>query len=188
MADIEFMYNVVIVPVWASRNNDNLQLADLGSKFKNSTYEWSVDVVTFKDICNYFTVKPTFDCFSSQQNRKCKRFFSKIPQVDSIGVNFFAQKLNSGDIYWACPDIFKFLSSCKHVKMIVSIPVWKNSNCWPYIVRNKFFHPLIQKFKIIKPTFIPFNGASNIFTGMKKFQTLAVLARSNTNNSVQCPI
>ena len=73
MADIEFMYNVVIVPVWASRNNDNLQLADLGSKFKNSTYEWSVDVVTFKDICNYFTVKPTVDCFSSQQNRKCKR-------------------------------------------------------------------------------------------------------------------
>ena len=40
----EFVNRVNIVPIWAARSDDNLVLADLGSKFINSTDEWSISV------------------------------------------------------------------------------------------------------------------------------------------------
>ena len=64
-------------------------LADLGSKFINLTDEWLIDLATFKMIFNYFRLIPTVDCFASDSNFKCTKFFSKIPQLNTVGVNFF---------------------------------------------------------------------------------------------------
>ena len=44
----EFLNNEYIVPVWEARTDKNLTLADIGSKFINSTDEWSVDNQTLK--------------------------------------------------------------------------------------------------------------------------------------------
>ena len=68
---------VIIIPVWTFRDDENIKLADLGSKFEKSTDEWSIDPQTYIDICNYFQAKPTVDCFATTLNRKCKRFLAK---------------------------------------------------------------------------------------------------------------
>ena len=61
----ESLHKVYIVPIWAARTDENLVLADLGSKFINSTDEWSIDLATFKMIFNYFRLIPTVDCFAT---------------------------------------------------------------------------------------------------------------------------
>ena len=43
----EKMYNVIIYPVWVSRNTDLIQIADDGSRFSTSTDEWSVNDTLF---------------------------------------------------------------------------------------------------------------------------------------------
>ena len=186
---------VIIIPVWTFRDDENIKLADLGSKFEKSTDEWSIDPQTYIDICNYFQAKPTVDCFATTLNRKCKRFFSKIPQEGSLGVNYFTQSLNSDEIYWACPppqfiiDLFKHIVSYPcNITVIIFVPVWKSANFWPYIVKQKVFHPIIQRFKICKPSFVQYNKSKNVFSGMKNFQSLALLTRSAGKFNVHCPI
>ena len=131
---------------------------------------------------------PTVDRFASDKNYKCKRFFSKIPQEGAIGVNFFTQKLYEEEIYWLCPppklviDVFKHIAHFPNVTVIIVIPVWKCSNFWPFIVCGGFFHPMVEKILICDPFFIPNNEASNLFSGKKKFQTLALLTKTNTFN------
>ena len=61
-------HGVVIIPVWAPREDENLVLADLGSKFEKSTDEWSIDSNSYLEICRYFEHKPTIDCFASTKN------------------------------------------------------------------------------------------------------------------------
>ena len=191
----EANHGVVIIPVWAPREDENLVLADLGSKFEKSTDEWSIDSNSYLEICKYFEHKPTIDCFASTKNRKCKRFFSKIPQEGSIGINFFVQQLEINEIYWICPpphliiDVIKLLSSYRcNLTVILFIPLWKNSNFWPFIVKNKIFHPIIKKFKICKPKFTPNNSTQNVFDGVKNFQCLAFLIKTKEENEIVCPI
>ena len=50
-------------------------------------------------IFNYFRLIPTVDCFASDSNFKCTKFFSKIPQLNAVGVNFFMQILISTEVY-----------------------------------------------------------------------------------------
>ena len=188
----EFVNRVNVVLIWAARTDDNLVIADLGSKFINSTDEWSIDFVTFKMISNYFSLIPTIDCFASELNYKCKRYFSKIPQDNSVGVNFFAQTLNSLETYWACLpprliiDFLKHIVQFPNIIVIIFVPVWKCSNYWPYIVKGDFFHPIMKEFQICDPVFEPNNVASNLFKGRKKFQSLALLARPGEHNRVKC--
>ncbi len=82
----EFQYNIKIIPIWSPRTSIQIQLAVLGSKFSSSTDEWSIDKISYDAILNYFNVVPTVDCFSSNSNSKCLKFFSKIPQVGTAGI------------------------------------------------------------------------------------------------------
>ena len=121
-----------------------------------------------------------------------QEIFSKIPQDNSVGVNFFAQTLNSLEIYWACPpprlkiDFFKNIIQFPNIILIIFVPMRKFSNYWSYIVKGDFFHPILEKYKICDPVFEPNNVASNLFRGRKKFQSLALLARPGVHNRVKC--
>ena len=96
----EQQYNVIIYPVWMSRNSELIKMADDGSRFSSSTDEWSVNEYAYKQIVKYFQIVPSLDCFSSVANNMCKHFYSKVPQSGSRGVNFFCQKLSPLDILW----------------------------------------------------------------------------------------
>ena len=88
---LEKSLSVRIVPVWTSRSHPRIVLADLGSKSGKDTEEYGLsdDIILY--ICDYFKVKPEIDGFAIEINKKFDIYFSKYPQSNSAGVNFFAQ-------------------------------------------------------------------------------------------------
>ena len=176
----EHKFQVRIYPVWISRNERTNQLADEGSRFSTSTDEWSVDDFLFNKICRHFQIEPSVDCFSSRDNSKCTKFFSKVPQTDSTGVNFFAQTLFTSEIFWICPPVkliihvLKHLSSCPHVPGILIVPLWKSADFFTHIFQGSHLHQIISEVYAIKAKFICSNEATNnIFGSDSKFRTLA---------------
>ena len=182
----EFQYNIKIIPIWSPRTSIQIQLAVLGSKFSSSTDEWSIDKISYDAILNYFNVVPTVDCFSSNSNSKCLKFFSKIPQVGTAGIDFFAQTLICSEVYWCCPPPKLIIQTIKHilsfvnVTSIVILPIWKSSNFWPFIKRGIYLARFISKYYIFQPVFSLSNACKNsIFFGKKNFSMLAILIKSN---------
>ena len=189
----EYNLNCKIVPIWVSRYDPMLVVADLGSKICQSTDEWSVSELDYNLICSYFKVNPDIDCFASNNNSKTKTFYSKIPQLNTSGVNFFAQKLNLNSFYWACPPTHLIVDVIKHiskipVNMLLHIPVWKSSNFWPIVVQNGFFHENIAKVFYIKPFYTPNNHAQNIFNGKKKFFSIIALISPQGKHRIKCEV
>jgi hypothetical protein len=114
---LEKELNVIIIPVWTPRDQARLIMADLGSKFSASTDEWAVDRCQLIQIFQKFNWWPTVDAFAAGHNRICEKFYSMLPQTGAAGVNFFAQELDSSEIYFCCPPVrliipcFQFLTS-----------------------------------------------------------------------------
>ena len=96
---LEFNIKIKIQPAWFPHTNPLLVLADLGSKFDKSTDEWSKDLFSFKKFQNYFQVT-LYLMLLQVINKQTLKYFSKIPQLFSCGINFFAQKLVSQEIYF----------------------------------------------------------------------------------------
>ena len=187
--------NISFIPVWVPREDDFLVLADAGSKLNLSTDEWTISNRDFAFVVQYFQLKPSVDCFATAENKKCDKFFSKIPQKSVTGIDFFAQKLISSEVYWACPpaslvlDVFKHIRSFENVTVLLFLPVWKASNFWPVIKENDNFHPLVSRFLLFSPEFVAGNEASNLFSGQKKFQSIVLLLNTaHCKNAVKCPI
>ena len=59
---------VKIIPVWTPHEHSRLVLADLGSKFSNSTDEWSADRKQLRAVFDYFQFYPTIDAFAYMHN------------------------------------------------------------------------------------------------------------------------
>ena len=179
--EIEFKYNFQIIPIWAPRSNSHIQIADEGSKFSLSTDEWTFDIVSFHDICNQFQVVPTVDGFASSTNNRCEQFFSKIPQKNSSGVNFFAQQLTSKDIYYCCPPpkliiyTFKHIFSFPNCKAIIVFPIWKSANFFNFVIHGQKTAPFVLQYKIFNPRFFAKHG---LFIGYKNFDMMAVFVES----------
>jgi hypothetical protein len=48
---------------------------------------------------------PDVDFCTSRKNAVCVKFYSKIPQIGSSGVNFLAQELEENVKYFCCPPV-----------------------------------------------------------------------------------
>ena len=149
---LEKRLNLQIVPVWTSRNHNRIVLADLGSKFSQSTDEWGVSRDLIQQIFSSWEIQPTVDCFASSSNTICGKFFSKIPQIGSSGVNFFVQDLKVHEIYFCCPPTklvghtWHHLLNHKGITAILICPVWKSANYWPLIFQGPNPHKNIKEF------------------------------------------
>ena len=176
---------IQIIPIWQPRDTLSIVLADMGSKAYQSTDEWSVDKYTFKHIQKTMGIKVTIDAFATSANALCTRFYSKYPQVGSMGINFFAQTLVSEEIYWVCPPVTQVVRAIKHMldakcRVIgyVSFPEWVSGNYWTFVTRSDRFAPFVRAVFYSKPVFQSFNEASNVFRGRKKFRFITVLINS----------
>ena len=89
---LELKYQIKIIPVWMERESRVIEVADEGSKLHLSSDEWSIGGEDLDFIKDTLKVDFDVDAFASYENRKCEVFFSKIPQKEGAGVNFFAQK------------------------------------------------------------------------------------------------
>ena len=139
---LEKRLNLQIVPVWTSRNHNRIVLADLGSKFSQSTDEWGVSRNLHQQLFSSWEIQPTVDCFASSTNKICGKFFSKIPQIGSSGVNFFVQDLKVHETYFCCPPTklvghtWHHLLNHNELTAILICPVWKSANYWPLLFQG----------------------------------------------------
>ena len=182
-----------IIPVWQPRTQYHMVLADLGSKLFASSDEWSIDKASFRRICHSFGIEPTIDGFATRENSLLPRFYSKIPQVGTQGVNFFTVQLSCTEIYWLQPPVDMLskvigfiLQSKKEVLAIISFPEWPLAPFWPMVVRGRRFAPFVRAAVYTNPFYIKFNDASNLFTGRKKFRHISILVNTRfLNNNLE---
>ena len=173
---------IEIIPVWEPRSTLPIVLADLGSKTHLSTDEWGIDQKTFLKIQSRFGITFSVDGFALSSNTKCQKFFSKIPQVGSAGVNFFAQILSSSEYYYLTPPVSLVLPTIKHilaqqdrVVAVVSFPAWKNTNYYSSVIQGNQWAPYVMEAFFTSPVYVPGNQASTVFSGRKQFRFVSIL-------------
>ena len=188
---LELNLGCEIIPVWQPRSQYNMVLADLGSKMFLSSDEWSIDKTSFHKICHSFGLKATIDGFATRENSLLPRFFSKIPQVGTLGVNFFATRLSIKEVYWLQPPVdlvsktIRFILQSKlDILAIVSFPEWPLSLFWPVVVHGDRFAPFVRAAVYGHPVYSKYNEASSIFEGKKRFRHISILinTRFRDNN------
>lgn len=165
---LERKYNIFICPIWTPRTHNNIVLADIGSKLATSTDEFSISIQSLRVLFSNFKLFPTVDAMASDKNFKCSKFYSLIPQKYSDSINFFAQSLNSCEVYYCCPPVKSIIPvirkvvSSPNVTMILVIPNWPVANFWPYLYPSGKFLPEIKDFLIFTPIFDQ-NQPSSLF-------------------------
>jgi hypothetical protein len=93
-----------VIPVWTPRLHPRMLLADAGSRFSRSTDEWSVNRSDLAAIFSFFAFTPDVDCFASATNAVCPLFFSKVPQLNTSGVDFLTQRPSQKNLF-LCPPV-----------------------------------------------------------------------------------
>ncbi len=100
---IERKLDVNIVPVWTPRTHARIVTAYLGLKMSSSTHERCVDRDDLVKVFEKLNFVLDVDCMATRSNTLCEKFFSKIPQIGSSGVNFLSQELQPDTNYFCCP-------------------------------------------------------------------------------------
>ena len=178
---MEKALNVLIIPVWTPREQARLVLADLGSKFSNSTDEWAIDRSQLMQVFETLHCWPTVDAFAASHNHICENFYSLLPQLNSAGVNFFAQTLSTVEVYFCCPPVklivpcFKFLVSKVGIQAILMVPEWTSAPHWPFLFNGVAWREHITEIDTVQARFFYTNNASSsVFTRKPKFRMLAL--------------
>lgn len=186
----EMQLGIKVVPIWKPRETSQIVLADLGSKGYKSTDEWSIDQKTYKQIVRHIGLEATIDGFATRENAVVKRFYSKYPQVGSLGVNFYAQKLTGGEVYWCCPPVKEVAKCINHIlaakeKVVayISFPEWKSQNYWPIIAHGKFFAPFVLAGFYSNPKFIAYNNASKTLSGRSDSRFITILVNNKVTQN-----
>ena len=141
----------------------------------------------YEFVCKFFNFFPDIDCFASNNNKKTTKLYLKIPQLNTAGVNFFAQNLDLNFSYWACPPTHLIIDILKHisvvpVNMLLHISVWKSSNVWPFVVNRGVFHRHIFEVMYIRPYYIPNNDSDCIFYGKNNFFSINARISAHTGS------
>ena len=129
--------------------------------------------------------EPTLDAMATFRNRMCEKFYSLLPQYKFSGINFFAQQLNSGEVYWVCPPPKLVVHAFQHllaqqsnITAYLGFPEWKHSNFWTTLLQGEYYHGCIQKVFYAHPKYNPNNDSDTMFHGKKHFRFIIVLIRS----------
>ena len=181
----ENQLGITVVPIWKPRTTSPLVLADLGSKMYQSTDEWGIDKNTYDRITRVIGAKATVDGFATSCNTVARKFYSKYPQVGSAGIDFFAQKLDSKEVYWLCPPVKEVARCIRHVLgkeervlAYISFPEWKSQNYWPLVVRGEYFATFVCRFFYSFPRFVAYNEASSTLAGKSTFRFITILVNN----------
>ncbi len=106
---LEKSMRITVVPLWVGPGQGDGPVIQRGGGA--STDEWSVRDEWLHPVLYRFNVQPTVDAMATAENTKCAKFFSKGPQPGSAGVDFFAQRLESNEVYYCCPPV-KLAAHC----------------------------------------------------------------------------
>jgi Reverse transcriptase (RNA-dependent DNA polymerase) len=187
VADIKLMereLDITILPVWTPREHSRILLADMGSKLHTSTDEWCLDRGVLADVCTTIGFVPEVDCCATAENTVCDKYFSKIPQLGTSGINFLSQKLEQGTKYYCCPPIKMIPKAVNHllesqkIECLLIVPKWTSKPFWVSLTNNKKFQAAVQKELFFKGKFFMSNNSESLFTRCKNFEMVAFLLKT----------
>jgi hypothetical protein len=187
VADIKLLereLDIKLVPVWTPRSHSRIVLADLGSKLHTSTDEWCVEREKLAEVLAELEFKPEVDCCATRANDICEKFFSKIPQVGTSGINFLAQKLEAGIKYYCCPPVGMIGRAVCHLlekegtESVLIVPRWVSASYWAALMESTKFQKAIQKEVRFTSGFFMSNGAPSLFARCKNFRMSAFHLKS----------
>ncbi len=137
--------DVNIVPVWTPRSQARSVESDLGYKMASSTDEWCIDREDLGKVFLDLSYAPDFDCMATRKNAICQRFYSKIPQIGTAGVNFLSQELQPGVLYYCCPPVRMIgrvvchLLEKENIQCLLIVPGWTSMAFWSALSESEKF-------------------------------------------------
>ena len=156
---MERKLDIRLVPVWTPRSHARIVAADLGSKLNTNTDEWCIDRTDLAKVFRKLDYHPEVDCMATRTNAICPRFFSKIPQVGTEGVNFLAQELHENTMYYCCPPVKMIgrvtchLLDKDNVNCLLIVPVWHSAAYWVALQESARFQETIVQKLCFRPKF-----------------------------------
>lgn len=127
-----------IVPIHLKREDPRVQLADQGSKRKDSD-NWSIDNKSFKELHEVFHFE--FDLFADSYNRKMKNYASLYYDPNSKLIDAFSANWGDLGMLWICPPIKDLIRVAKRIRStscrgVVIIPIWPSSSFYHFFLIN----------------------------------------------------
>ena len=178
----EHEWDVKIFPLWVRRTNQNLMVADNGSKPVDKD-EWQVSLEDYNMCMKKMGVSPTVDGMAVKSNARCDVFFSRLPELDSAGVDFFWQPLLSTEIYFLCPPIkliqrvINKVLAAKGITVVLLIPHWRSHPFYTALRDKQAFKSCIVKhftFNALFESSVP----QCMFMGRKAFNMICLLIKT----------
>jgi len=167
-----------IEPVHLRREDPRIQIADNESKIKD-TDNWSIDECSYQMLNNHFHFD--WDVFADKQNRRTQKFFSKYYDVESAGIDAYAQNWNELGTLWICPPVTELVRIHQRLvkstaKGVVILPKWETSSFINFFLDGKggINHPYTLAMEW-HPYIVQNEGASNTaLFGITRFPFLAL--------------
>ena len=167
-----------LVPIWIPRSDYIITLADAVSKFKD-TDDWGLSEKSFKILQDLSPTKFTLDTFANCTNKKCPKFYSKVPSPGSSGVNCFMYDWGNEYVYCCppvklVPDVIRHISTVPCMGVLV-VPYWKTDKFWPLITLDgAHLSAIFTSFRRFKPTVRTGKWCTSYFSKNKRPEMLAL--------------
>lgn len=179
--------NLTVNVVYISRNDPIIEFADYESRTFD-LHDFSLDFDNFYLVSSLFG-EFEIDCFASKANKKCVNYYSKFQDNDSLGMNFFAQKVPNCNLF-VFPPIHLIIPALYHLQKcnsygVLIVPKWISSYFWTFICDDGcHFNRFIKSVLVFSPKFVSGEFVLNsMFKGVKKFDTLALKFNFNISNA-----
>ena len=167
-----------LVPIWIPRSDHIITLADAVSKFKD-TDDWGLSDKSFKILQELSFTKFTLDAFANCTNKKCPKFYSKVPSPGSSGVNSFMYDWGNEYVY-CCPPVKLVTDVIRHISAVpcmgvLVVPYWKTDKFWPLITLDgAHLSTPFTSYTRFKPTIKTGKWSESFFNKNKRPEMLAL--------------
>ena len=167
-----------LVPMWIPRSDYIIALADSVSKFKD-TDDWGLSAKSFKILQELSATKFTVDTFANCTNKKCPKFYSKVPSPGSSGVNCFMFDWSNEYVY-CCPPVKLVTDVVRHIIAVpcmgvLIVPNWKRDKFWPFVTWDgAHLRSLFTSFRRFKPTIMTGKWSGSYFKNNTRSEMLAL--------------
>jgi len=159
-----------VLPVHTPQDHPRLRLAASLSRTAVSTDEWSVDRRDLSPIFAQLSFSPDLDCFATDLNAVCPRFFSLEDCPGSSGVDFFAQTLpthlqlfDCPPVKMICPAFQKFLAT-PGLSVLLLVPDWPSTAFWSVQHPGGHAHPAATAVVRFSPRFYTTAAVNCLFS------------------------
>ena len=147
-----------IVPIWVPRTTEELVIADIGSKYKD-TDDWGINEEAFQTLETIGGASFTLDCFAYSTNARCSKYYSLVLSPHCSGINAFQQSWGE-DYCYVCPPVKLVIDVYSHFVQnpsqgVLVIPYWPTNSFWPVITKDgTHLQDMFFKHHIFKPRMV----------------------------------